>query len=308
MTQQTIIQRLYIYQQERFPVLANGLLITAFTFSAIAYSRICRGQEGFIPLRDFVLGVMMSFTLFLLLRICDEHKDHKDDNQYRAYLPVPRGLVSLGELKAVGIAIVVLQISMLLIFQVKMLGFYILVMGYLALMTKEFFVENWLRERQLIYILSHMMIIPLIDLYSSGLDWHLEGLSLHLGIGLFILVSFLNGLVLEIGRKIRSVDGEEEGVLSYTKLYGRQKAVYIWLGLLGLTLMAALSAAHYANFNFKSIFFLISVCLICMIPAIKFLRNPTTKYAIQIEKVSGVWTILMYLSLGACPMLKNFMP
>jgi len=300
-----LYHRLFLYQKERFPIIAHGCLITAFTFSAIAYSRICRGVEGFISIQDFLIGIWMSFAFFLLIRICDEFKDQEDDLKYRAYLPVPRGLVSLNELKYLGIGIVSIQLTLLFFFQVKMFPLYLLSMVYLFFMTKEFFIENWLRERQLIYILSHMMIIPLIDLYSSGLDWSLAGDKIHLGVAWFMLVSFLNGLVLEIGRKIRSKESEEDGVISYTNLYGTKNAIFIWIGLLTSTLLAALGAAQYAGYGFQAFVFLISLWILCTLPALFFLKNPTTKYAGQIEKASGLWTVFMYLSLGAIPMIKN---
>lgn len=302
-----LYQRLYLYQKERFPFIGHGCLITAFTFSAIAYSRICRGVSGFISLSDFGIGIGMSFTFFLLLRICDEFKDHEDDKKYRSYLPVPRGLVSLSELKKIGIAIVFIQLAFLLIFQSMMIPLYLVIMGYLFLMTKEFFVESWLRERQLLYILSHMMIIPLIDLYSSGLDWTLAGHRIHLGVAWFMLVSFLNGLVIEIGRKIRTVETEEEGVVSYTKLYGIKTAIFIWIGLITLTLMAAIGAAHYAGYSAYALVFLSALWLVCILPAIFFLKTPTTPLAKRIEKFSGIWTVFMYLSLGAIPMIKNLL-
>jgi len=50
---QSFIRRFLTYQKERFPFLAHGVMISAFTFSAVSYSRICRGEEGFIPLEIF---------------------------------------------------------------------------------------------------------------------------------------------------------------------------------------------------------------------------------------------------------------
>ena len=92
-------KRIFQYQKERFPVLGHGVLISAFTFSAVSYSRICRGAEGFIPIKDFLIGIWATITLFMLVRIFDEFKDKEDDAKYRSYLPVPRGLVSLKELQ-----------------------------------------------------------------------------------------------------------------------------------------------------------------------------------------------------------------
>ncbi|MDQ6763693.1 MAG: hypothetical protein M3015_13830, partial [Bacteroidota bacterium] len=91
--------RFYAYQKERFPFLAHGLLVASFSFSAISYSRICRGASGFVSASTFLMGIFITITLFFLVRIFDEFKDAEDDAKYRSELPVPRGLVSLHELK-----------------------------------------------------------------------------------------------------------------------------------------------------------------------------------------------------------------
>src|SRR6478735_7095324 len=51
------LKRFYKYQKERFPFLAHGLLIASFSFSAIAYSRICRNAPGFIELKNYLAGI-----------------------------------------------------------------------------------------------------------------------------------------------------------------------------------------------------------------------------------------------------------
>ncbi len=45
-----------------------------------------------------------------------------------------------------------------------------------------------------------MFIIPLIDIYASGLDWFLAGVPPPRGLLFFFAVSYMNGIVLEIGR------------------------------------------------------------------------------------------------------------
>ncbi|HIA07289.1 MAG TPA: hypothetical protein EYN71_11445, partial [Flavobacteriales bacterium] len=107
----SFLKRFYIYQNERFPILAHGFIIAVFTFSAVSYSRICRGVEGFIPWQSYLIGIFATITLFLLVRIFDEFKDREDDAKYRKYLPVPRGLISLKELRVVGIVVAAIQIS-----------------------------------------------------------------------------------------------------------------------------------------------------------------------------------------------------
>lgn len=305
--QLSFIKRFLIYQKERFPFIAHGALITAFTFSAVAYSRICRKQTGFIPWGDFLIGIFATITLFFLVRIFDEFKDQEDDKKYRSYLPVPRGLISLQELKVTGWVVGIIQVLGIALLQWKMLYLYTIVLAYLGLMGVEFFVPQWLKQRQILYITSHMVIIPLIDIYASGLDWLLGGGSPHQGLLWFFAVSYANGLVLEFGRKIRTSDTEEEGVVSYTGLYGVKGGTLIWIILMFVTMLLAIGASFYAGYSQWALFVLGACFVLCSLPGWLFLQKPTVKKSKYIEYTSALWTILMYLSLGALPMLKGLL-
>lgn len=299
-----LVKRLWIYQSERFPVFGHGLLIASFTFSAVSYSRICRGAAGFIDLKDFLIGVFATVTLFLLVRIFDEFKDQEDDRLYRTYLPVPRGLVSLSELKWLGIIVAGIQLAVIGIFQSQMIMLYLVVLGYLLLMGVEFFIPKWLKRHQMAYITSHMVIIPLVDIYASGLDWRLDGDQMHWGLAWFFGVSYLNGLVLEFGRKIRTPDQEEDGVVSYTGLYGTKGGTASWLVLMLCTMMMAMGASWFAGYSILAYLVLGGFYVICAIPGILFMINPTEKLSKYIEYASALWTMLMYLSLGGIPMVS----
>ena len=297
------LNRFRIYLKERFPIFKHILLIATFTFSAIAYSRLCRNAEGFVAFQEYVVTVFMTFTLFFLLRVADEFKDQEDDALHRPYLPVPRGLISLKELKIVAIAVLAMQILVIIFLQFNLWKLYLLVMGYLFLMKKEFFIAEKLKAMPISYMVSHMMIIPLVDCYASGADWMNAGINAPLGLLFFFVVSFLNGTVLEFGRKIRSPEDEEHGVQSYTSIYGTKKAVYIWLGLLVLTGISSVLAASYAGFILAWILIFPFLVMFCALPAILFLISPNSKRAKWIENCSGIWTLCMYLFLGGLPFL-----
>ena len=297
------LKRLWIYQKERFPLLINLIAVSTFTFSAISYSRICRGEDGFVSWQTYLIGCFATFTLFLLVRIFDEFKDKEDDAKFRSYLPVPRGVVKLKELRNIGIVVGIIQIAVIAYFQLPMLYLYVIVIAYLCLMGVEFFVGSWLKQKQILYITSHMFIIPLLDIYSSGLDWLLEGASPHWGLAFFFAVSYMNGLLGELGRKLKAPKDEEEGVVSYTGMWGVTKAIVIWSSILFGTLIIATSAAYYAGYGLATFLVLISLAIICMIPAIMFAKNPSKKLAKGVEAVSGIWIVGMYLSLGGIPML-----
>jgi len=300
-------RRFYIYQKERFPVLGHGLLVAAFSFSAISYSRICRGAEGFVDAKIFAVGVFTTISLFLLVRIFDEFKDAEDDARFRKELPVPRGLVTFRELALTGIVVAIAQILVNLIFFPKMLWIYAAVVGYLSLMGKEFFVAEWLKKHQFWYVTSHMFIIPLIDIYASGLDWLLAGVNAPEGLFFFFAVSYMNGIVLEVGRKIRAPEQESEGVVTYTSLLGVVKAVGLWLAMLTLTLLLSMAASVFAGYGYGVLTVLGIVFLVCALPAVWFWRTRTAKLSKMVEYASALWTIAMYLTLGAGPMISKLL-
>lgn len=298
-------RRFYIYQKERFPFAGYILLTTAFSFSAIAYSRILRGAEGFIEWHIFLTGIFITITFFFLLRVFDEFKDAKEDAKYRKELAVPRGLISLAELKATAIVTILFQISVIRLFIPEMTMVYLLVMGYLLLMTKEFFISKWLKKRQFIYVTSHMFIVPLVDVFASGLDWILAGVTAPSGLLFFFAVSYMNGIVLEVGRKIKPKEMEKFGVLSYTSILGTKKAVWLWLVLLFATLILSIITAQHAKYGLFSGAILCILFILSTLPAFRFLSASTKNNAQHIEHASAIWTVAMYLSLGGIPMIQK---
>lgn len=303
----SLLKRFLTYQKERYPFLAYIFLIGSFSFSAIAYSRICRGQTTFVPLTTFALCLFDTLTLFFILRILDEFKDQEDDRAYRSYLPVPRGLISLTELKYIGIVTLMLQVGLTAIFFPSLLYLLGVVYAYLFLMSKEFFIRAWLKQNQFWYVTTHMLIIPLVDFFASGFDWKLNHEPAPSGLIFFFAVSFMNGIVLEIGRKIKPPDYEEPGVLSYTFQLGTRRAVMLWLGILLVTLALAILASYVAEHAFYAYFALVLVFIICLIPAIMFLKHQTKRNAKLIEYSSALWTFAMYLIIGGIPMLISLL-
>ncbi len=293
-----LYKRFWLYLNERFPLHSHGILIAAFSFSAIGYSRLSQNLTGFIELDKYAVAVFNTITLFFLLRVFDEHKDAEDDAQFRKELPVPRGLISLNELKNVAWFVFTLQLIITSFTFPQMLPLYFIVIGYLLLMGKEFFIKNWLKKRPFWYVTSHMLIIPLVDIYASGYDWHLSNTDAPFGLLYFFGVSFLNGIVLEVGRKIRDPKDEKPGVETYSFLLGQGKSLLLWIFVLFATLIFALLAADFAEFSNHIKLALIVYFLCTLIAAWLHYRKPSPKTAKGIEIASGIWTILMYLTLG----------
>lgn len=305
--------RLWRYQAERFPLAGYAPLIAAFTFASVSYSRTARraaglpGAEGFVGWPLFLAGTFTSLACFFVLRVLDEHKDADVDRRWRPELPVPRGLVSLGELRAAGAVAVAAVVALNAALAPVLLLPLALVAAWAALMTKEFFVREWLRAHLGAYLVTHMLVMPMIDAYTTGIDWLVAGLHPPNGLPWFLAATFANGVLVEIGRKLRGPGGEREGVDSYTRAWGLRAAPLAWLAVLlaaaGIVTLAARStgaAALSAAIAFPA-------AALLAIPAARFVATGDDSSARQVEWTSGVWGIVSYLTLGFGPALAGLL-
>ena len=244
----SLLVRLWKYQSERFPVQQYLPVVAAFAFSASGYSMICGGRSGTIAWPVLLGGFVTSYCLFFLLRLFDEFKDAEDDARYRPYRAVPRGLVTFGEIRGLILFVTALVVAVNAFVMPRLLPWLALPFAYILLMWREFFVPAWLRRHPIVYMTTHMVVMPLIDFYTSGLDWAVGGFAMPRGMFLFLVLTFTNGCVIEIGRKIRVPEDEEEGVETYSALWGRFRAASVWLAVLTLTLSLALWCAGLQGF------------------------------------------------------------
>jgi 4-hydroxybenzoate polyprenyltransferase len=301
-----LFRRFWIYQAERFPVFGHGILIAAFSFSAVSFSALLRDAAGWPGAGSILVAFASAFLFFLQLRIADEFKDFEEDARYRAYRPVPRGLVSLRELGLLGALTALVQLGLALWLEPALVWLLLLVWGYMALMSREFFVRAWLKAHPVTYLWSHMLIVPLIDLYATACDWRVAGdAAPHGGLVWFLIVSFFNGVVIEIGRKVRAPRDEEPGVETYSALWGRRNSMMVWLGAMLLTAVSAWLAARQIDFALPVVVLLVSLLFAATVIAVRFLQKPVPGRARFIEPMSGLWTLLMYLSVGAIPMVHK---
>jgi hypothetical protein len=298
------MNRWLTYQRERFPLAAHGPLVAAFSASAVCYSALLRG-EGTLPRPSaLVVAFVTSLLFFLQLRIADEFKDFEDDSKYRPYRAVPRGLVNLRELAWVGAAGALVQLTLALLLEPSIVWILLIAWIYLALMTREFFVGRWLKQHAVLYMTSHMVILPLVDLYATACDWWVDGMRQPpRGLLWFLVVSYLNGMVVEIGRKTRVPADEEPGVDTYSALWGTAGAVRAWLAMVVLTAVAAWRAAVKIGTEGPMVVLLAILVLACGVAAVRVVRTQTPGAGKFVELMAGAWTVLMYLGLGAVPAL-----
>ena len=193
-------------------------MLAAFNAAGLSVAAFGGGDTGF-AWRAFFVGLGLTIVIFFQMRVCDEIKDLEDDQTYRPERPIPRGLISLRQLVGLGLATAILAIILALSWGGHFLWLLILVWIWLLAMTVEFGVPEWLKARAALYLLSHMIIMPLIALMVSGLIWMDQGAPSP-AVLVFLALAFANGCVLEIGRKLLLPAQERTGVDTYSKLWG----------------------------------------------------------------------------------------
>ena len=304
---QPFIARLWQYQSERFPVAGLVPLISAFAFCSAAYSRLARGQTDFIPWPRYVVGAYTTLCLFFLLRVLDEHKDQEQDRRFRPELPVPRGLVTLRELRQVGVAVLAVALTLNLVVAPSLLVAVVPIAIWMTLMTKEFFVPEWLRAHPAAYLVSHMAVLPVIDVYTTGLDWLAGDVSPPSALPLFLGVTFANGVLLEIGRKVRAPSDEREGVDTYSVAWGIPVAATCWLLALAVSLTLALRAAAATGESRFPVWVLFVPGAIAALPGLMFAFRPARAPAKGMELAGQFWPLVTYLVLGGAPFVARWL-
>ena len=333
------IKNFKIYLNERFPLGKNSIFVLIFTLSGYIYTGLLYNSKIIKPTLSkevnrvllfwdkeidkvsiiwykFLPLFIIIFMFFFQLRITDEFKDYEEDLKYRPYRPVQRGVISLKALGKIGIATIIIQIILAHVINPKLIYFMLLVWFYMFLMTKEFFIKNWLTERILIYALSHVVIMIFITLVIvKGTGYILEshfletlylsvekyGKNIFMGLIPLFTLNYLNGIVLEIGRKTRRADEEEHGVQTYSKLWGKKKAVVILSLLFAVEyflVILGLSYTYEKYFLFSGLVLLI-ILIISIYFMIKFLKKDLSGKIV--ESVSGLWIVFSSMGMGLLP-------
>lgn len=311
--------RLWQYASERFPPLRNGLLIAAFAGAGVAIGHLCNHTRGVAQQADgfpfaaaptsalIITAFVTVFALFLQLRVADEHKDVETDAAHRPERPVPRGLVSLAELTglSVGAGVIALGLTALLAprHAVIMLA---IVWVWMALMRREFFVSTWLEARPIAYLVSHMLIMPLIAAYGVSVGfatWDAHQILVARPFAVFLTLSLLQGVVLEVARKCWAPESERTGVETYSSRWGSTMAGSVVAasilasGILTAMIVSAFDVGVPAQ----------GAVLAASIGAggvvLRYVKRPSVSTAKHLELASGLVVLINYSLLAFLPLM-----
>jgi len=294
--------RAWTYLQERFPLPAHGPLVLAFAGGVACASAALRGADG-PGWGAVVVAFIVSLGAFFQLRVADEWKDREADRQFRPERPVPRGLVTQRELTTAALAVAVVQAVAAAWLDVRLLVPLGILWAYGALMTVEFGIGGWLRQRPVATLLTHGLIVPAIDWFSVSADVLGNGSTYPDGIGWLVGVSFFGGSVVEIGRKIWATADERVGVETYSAAWGRRRALVVWAGAVLASLGCGLAVLLHVPGTGLLAAGLIVVALAVTGLGVGALWADRPGRGRVVETAAGLWTLGLYTTLGPLALL-----
>lgn len=290
----SLFSRMMLWVNERFPLTNTPLF---FILWFLSFSVAMPAQETISPAK-IALGCLLSLSFFLLLRVLDEHKDYADDCLHHPQRVLQRGIISLAHLKCLGALCVLLQlggIALLAQGQQQVWLSWALLLGWTLLMTKEFFVAEWLKRHFALYALSHTLVMPFVIGWLATLAS--PAVTFELPLILLMSLAFLCGLSFEITRKCKGSDEDREEVTTWSQLYGCPLSVLMIIGLLIFMVIAqyflilcktgTVSVWFYVVSGFVN-FFTVGQLLI-------FLINPHQQNRKRNEAMVGVAMLTGYL-------------
>ena len=299
-------RRLYAYTRERFPLAPYALATALFFLSAYLSAGELAGRPPVFA-AETLIGLVTVFLLFFQLRILDELKDARFDADHYPERPVPRGLVTLGELRAVGLVTVAMQLVLNALLGARILLLVVGVLLYTAVTAREFFLGQRLRRNFLHYTLAHMTVLPVLACYTYGLAVLSGGdLRFEPAFVLFLVLSYLAGLLLELARKTRAPEAERDGVYSYTKHLGTRGLSDFAVGIVAAASACCLGLGLALAFGFSYHATVWILCLLAATGLIRFRFSPTAATADRIAAlyapayVLGVYgAIILHVLLAA---------
>jgi 4-hydroxybenzoate polyprenyltransferase len=149
--------RIFAWMDERFPF-KNALLFFILYLTSAAVVR--SGAEGAISVNLMDLfSCAITWSLFLVIRIFDEHKDYALDVLNHPQRVLQSGLIALGNLKVLAVISIVVQLLFSLYIDQFSVGAatisWLIMFVYLCLMGAEFFCGEWLEKLLTLYAFSH---------------------------------------------------------------------------------------------------------------------------------------------------------
>ncbi|MEE9355349.1 MAG: UbiA family prenyltransferase [Methylococcaceae bacterium] len=290
--------RWWIFVQERFP-LGEHLVSILFLVLANAIVAI-RFLETTMNPGNIVIALIVSLLFFFRLRCFDEVKDFDIDNSINQDRPLPRGLLTVKQVKEMFVCLTLLEIGLVSLIGSPAVVVHLLAVAYSYLMYKEFFIGKYLSPHLTTYAVTHTFVSVLVgySIYAQVLNRELWFMPKALLIFGFCNWALFN--LFEFARKTYAKDEEREGIDTYSSLFRPIGAVLLSIS----QIIAAVALLGYLAINQPSFSDVISsgglyvhFCIVVIVLAagVIYVAHPIRSTASLFRTISSAYFIIFYL-------------
>lgn len=275
----------------------KAVLVSGVLFFEIYFLVVITADMHYISIGwQEAAGSITIFIFLLSLRIADDFKDYETDKKLFPHRPLPSGRVKKKDLAA--LLIITNAISVILnLMYMNNFWFYVLLMGYGALMSVWFFSKTKIQKNLPLALITHNPIQLIINIYIISFT------CLKCGLNLFtfetVLIAFTlywPGLIWEISRKVRAPKDETE-YTTYSKLFGFKKITKFVLFVMFLDVLT--SAALMWQLWTWGVIAVVGAYIWLLTNSLRFMKNPerfTLVSRVEIyELITEVPVVLMEL-------------
>ncbi|OGY20954.1 MAG: hypothetical protein A2126_02825 [Candidatus Woykebacteria bacterium GWB1_45_5] len=290
------LKRFFTYLGERFSLQQFIPLSLIFGIHASLFAQFFLHNN--YKLSIAILSSLALFLFLFRLRLFDEFKDYEHDRRHYTTRPVPRGLISLSELRILTFTVLTFEVILSLYLGIVPFVFFVIASLYSLLLFKEFFIRDWLREHFTVYIAVHeVLTIPLFYyLYSINIkNFNFLSNNIFLAHSILLMTSFFS---LEVARKIRPKELEIPSKDTYTAQYGISGTSKLLLGLAIISFI--LSIFILLTINNLTFILLIPVLVGLLFLAVainKFQKGPDINTSKKVLLWTIIYTVLLNIGL-----------
>ncbi|MFA5432237.1 MAG: UbiA family prenyltransferase [Candidatus Paceibacterota bacterium] len=290
----SLINKLYIYQEKRFPVVFLTLSILPVILSSAVII-----TQGKINLLSILLAFIASLCYFLHIRIIDDCRDFNHDNLCHPDRPVQAGIISLSELKRVDLIMILIFLIISIFSNLYSLVLATLLLIYTYFASNDFFISKKIRKYFYLYNLVNLfqMIILQVFIYAF--------FSKNLYISNLLLLHFafiITGtLIFEFLRKLKIPEAEGIGKDTYSwhMGFGRSIAFYLLLVVLNTFLFFKIVVFASLDLNGFMVISLIFILLSSLFACLFWIkRSDNMNKAMQVVSLSGygLFNMIIYFT------------
>ena len=215
------LARVTRYVLERFPIPSYGPLIIAVTICGRSAASVASNRS---PVLDWtaVATTIGVAAAFLQLRILDDIRDAAADRTGRPDRPLPRGLVTVAELRALALVAAAVGTVVAATAGTTAVVSYIVAIGAIWFCGVDLPRRLPIGHDLLTTALVHSVIAPLVVLYA----WTtVAGLAAVAPLAATLVLVWGASLGVEIARKTVAPSEERNGIETYSRAAGRTRAV-----------------------------------------------------------------------------------